>query len=266
VNEAVETAHAKGVLTAASLMVAAPSAADAVARARKLPNLRVGLHLVVVDGPPTLPPARIPHLVGQDGMLRRDLTALAFTLAGSRTARAELRAEIEAQFEAFARTGLPLDHVNAHRHYHLNPIVGAMLLDVGARHGMKGLRAPIEDAALLRRLEPGKRPTRGVAETLCGRLLLAGARRRGVRTPDQVYGLRWSGAMRAERLEGLVGALPSGFVEIYLHPATADVFPGSAEGYAYRAELEALLDQATAETLRRSSHKPGGYLDALASA
>jgi len=34
-------------------MVGGPAAADAVARARRLPDLRVGLHLVLVDGHPT---------------------------------------------------------------------------------------------------------------------------------------------------------------------------------------------------------------------
>ncbi|NUO88439.1 MAG: ChbG/HpnK family deacetylase, partial [Cupriavidus sp.] len=54
VNEAVELAHRDGVLNAASLMVGAPAAADAVARARRLPALRVGLHVVLADGPATL--------------------------------------------------------------------------------------------------------------------------------------------------------------------------------------------------------------------
>ena len=45
VNEAVERAHTDGILTAASLMVGAPAARDAIARARSLPRLRVGLHL-----------------------------------------------------------------------------------------------------------------------------------------------------------------------------------------------------------------------------
>ena len=49
VNEAVEQAHREGILTAASLMVSAPAAADAVARAKRLPSLRVGLHLVLVE-------------------------------------------------------------------------------------------------------------------------------------------------------------------------------------------------------------------------
>jgi len=56
VNEAVESAHRDGILTAASLMVAEPAARDAVERARRLPQLAVGLHLVVVDGRPVSPP------------------------------------------------------------------------------------------------------------------------------------------------------------------------------------------------------------------
>ena len=57
VNEGVERAHREGVLDAASLMVGAPAAADAVARAKRMPGLRVGLHLVAVEGPAVLPPA-----------------------------------------------------------------------------------------------------------------------------------------------------------------------------------------------------------------
>jgi predicted glycoside hydrolase/deacetylase ChbG (UPF0249 family) len=43
VDDAVEAAHLGGVLTAASLMVGAPATADAIARARRMPSLRVGL-------------------------------------------------------------------------------------------------------------------------------------------------------------------------------------------------------------------------------
>src|SRR6266851_2910372 len=64
INEAVEAASRDGVLSCASLMVAAPAAADAVARAHRLPGLRVGLHLVLTDGSPVLPPDEIRGLVG----------------------------------------------------------------------------------------------------------------------------------------------------------------------------------------------------------
>ena len=73
VNEAVEIAHRDGILTAASLMVAGAAAADAVVRARRLPMLGVGLHVVLVDGEPVLPPEQIPALVGPDGRFRTDM-------------------------------------------------------------------------------------------------------------------------------------------------------------------------------------------------
>src|SRR5712691_7486781 len=67
ISEAVEAAFRDGILCCASLMVGAPAAADAVERARRLPGLRVGLHLVLIDGSPVLSPEEIPGLVGADG-------------------------------------------------------------------------------------------------------------------------------------------------------------------------------------------------------
>jgi len=67
VNEAIEEAHRRGILTTASLMVGAGVVADAVERARRLPTLKVGLHLVLVEGRPVLPPREIPDLVDGEG-------------------------------------------------------------------------------------------------------------------------------------------------------------------------------------------------------
>ena len=48
-------------------MVGASAAADAVARARQMPGLRVGLHLVLIEGGPVLPAAELRGLVRDDG-------------------------------------------------------------------------------------------------------------------------------------------------------------------------------------------------------
>ena len=111
VNEAVEIAHRDRVLRAASLMVGGSAAEDAVERARRLPGLRVGLHLVLVEGRPVLPPAQLPDLVDADGEFSRDLVAAGFRFFFRPGARRQLAAEIRAQFEAFRATGLGLDHV-----------------------------------------------------------------------------------------------------------------------------------------------------------
>ena len=125
-------------------MVSAAFADDAVERASRLPNLRVGLHLALTDAAPTLSPRQIPRLVDRRGRLRSDLARLGLELAVSEAARTQMRAEIKAQFRAFRSTGLPLDHVNVHRHFHLHPIVAAMVIDIGSRFGALALRVPRE--------------------------------------------------------------------------------------------------------------------------
>jgi hopanoid biosynthesis associated protein HpnK len=247
VNEAVERAHCDGVLSAASLMVSGAAAQQAVAVAQKLPTLRVGLHLVLLEGRPTLRPQQIPDLVGPNGVLRTDMVRLAFQLAGRPDMRRQLRREIAAQFAAYARTGLPLDHVNAHKHFHMHPVVAAQVMEVGRHFGLRALRVP---------REPGHVMAPGCA------VLAAQARRAGLVTPDAVLGLRGTGRMTRERMLAAVGGAPAGVVEIYTHPATADRFPGCARGYRYREELAALIDPDVIEAVRRSRRRTGGYSDA----
>ena len=243
-------------------MVASPAAADAVRRARAMPGLRVGLHLVLVEAKPALPPERVPDLVGPDGHFRSDMARLGFDIAFRPAVRRQVAAEITAQFEAYRATGLPLDHVNAHKHFHLHPVIAAQMMAIGSRFGARAIRVPSEPMRVVRMVEPSAASR--VPPFLLGqwtKVLRAQARRARMITPDVVFGLAWSGAMTRARLEGLLERLPSGVVEIYTHPATADAFAGHAPGYRYTEELAALTDPDCAAALRRSGHRLGGFGD-----
>ncbi|MBP2291683.1 hopanoid biosynthesis-associated protein HpnK [Azospirillum rugosum] len=208
VNEAVEQAHRTGILTSASLMVAAPAAAQAVALAKRMPGLGVGLHLALVDAGSTLPAGEIPDLVDARGRFSDRQALAGFSYFFRPSVRRQLAAEIRAQFRAFAATGLPLDHVDAHKHMHLHPTVGRMLVEIGLEFGLKAVRIPDEPGhpALLS-------PWIG--------LLRRQARRAGLATPDRVHGIRHSGAMTEERVREVVRDLPDGVTELYSHPATS---------------------------------------------
>ncbi len=258
VNEAVERAHRDGCLDAASLMVAGPAAADAIRRARALPGLRVGLHLVVIEGPAVLPPASIPDLVDARGWFPSDQLRLGLRYAFRRQARRQLADEIRAQFAAYAATGLPLAHADAHKHMHLHPVVGAQLIRIGRDFGLRRIRVPAEPASVLAAC--GHRPILA-DRALHGwtRVLRHQARRAGLAFPDQVFGLAWSGAMTRARLLRLAAHLPEGDSEIYLHPATGQ--DGLAQalmpGYQPQAELAALLDPAVEAALGRTPKGAG---------
>ncbi len=242
-------------------MVGAPAAEDAVARAHRMHGLRVGLHLVLVEDRPVLPPARIPDLVEPGGCFRRGMLRAGIGFFFRPAVRRQLEAEIEAQFAAFAATGLALDHANAHKHFHLHPTVATLMLRAGRRHGLRAARVPIEPGRVLAMAGPAKARPLAVAAQPWARLLQRRLRAAGLTTPDQVFGLAWSGAMTAARLSGILRHLPAGLSEIYLHPATAGGFAGAAPGYRYAEELAALLDPAVKAILQRAPWKRGGFAD-----
>ncbi len=252
VNAAVEEGARSGVLRAASLMVAAPGCEDAVARARRTPDLKVGLHLVLVEGRPFLPASVLPDLVTPDGLFRTDMARMGADIFFRPAVRRQLAAEIEAQFEAFARTGLALDHVNTHKHYHLHPTIAGLILRIGRRFGLKASRAPIEPRAVLAAVDPAAVPAPAYVTEPWARLVRARYRRAGICMADQVFGLAWSGAMTPARVRGLIRHLPEGVSELYLHPATGGGFEGAAPGYRYAEELQALIAPETAEAVREA--------------
>jgi chitin disaccharide deacetylase len=252
----VEQAHRDGVLTAASLMVGESAAPEAVAIARRNPGLAVGLHLTLTDGLPVTAPERIPALVRSDGRFRDDMARLGAVLAASAEARAQLRAEIAAQVEAFRATGLACDHLNAHKHFHLHPVIAAVAFRAARDAGIRAVRIPWEPPALVRAVDPAAR-TASRALWPFAALLRRLAARRGLAAPDRVVGLAWSGAFTADRLAALLPRLPAGVSEIYLHPATRDGIVGGAPGYRHAEELAALLDRRVRATC--SGILTGGY-------
>lgn len=245
VNEAVEQAFTQGILTGASLMMSGEAVADAVERAHRLKGLAIGVHLTLADGKPVLSPKRIPDLVDGQGRFRDNLFKCGVSWFFDASVRRQLRAEIDAQFAAFARTGLVLDHANAHKHLHLHPTVAALIVKIGRRYGLTALRIPAEPRRILKRVEAGQPVARNFLWPV-----LSSLRRRAVGADlivnDHVFGLAWSGAMTEARLLALIPLLPAGISEIYLHPATADAasMPHAAAGYRYRDELAALTSSA----------------------
>ena len=230
-----------------------------------MPSLRIGLHVVLVEGRPVLPAFAVTHLVDGNGVFRSDMAALGAVLCFSRHARRQLAAEITAQFEAFRDTGLTLDHCNAHQHFHLHPVVGGLIAVIGARFGLRAARVPLESVQVLRKIEPQTPWAPALLTAPFALLLRRRVRAAGLLAPDRVFGLQWSGRMTRDRLAGLIRNLPHGLSEIYLHPATGP-FAGAAADYHYREELEALRAPEVIAACRDASLRLGGFGDFLPSA
>lgn len=251
VNEAVEIAATDGILTVASLMVGEAATEDAVERAYRLPQLGVGLHIVLVDGTPLSPPASIPDLVGPDGRFSIDQAQQGVRFFFKRGVRDQLATEIRAQFEAFRATGLALDHVNCHKHMHLHPTVAALIIEIGRDYGMTAMRVPMEPPDRIGAAERTAKPVGfGIrAQNIWSSVLRKQARKAGLAVNDWMFGLVWSGMMTERRVAQLIPYLPDGVSEIYFHPATSrgPVLSQLMPEYRHVEEFEAL----TSFALRR---------------
>jgi hopanoid biosynthesis associated protein HpnK len=268
VNEAVEQANRAGVLTAASLMVAAPGAADAIRRARKLPLLRVGLHLVLADGRAMLAPDLIPDLADPSGWMNSRMFLNGVRFFALPRIRRQLEAEIRAQFSAFARTGLVLDHVNVHKHFHLHPTLLTMLLRIGREYAAPAVRVP--DEPLWFAARSGNGFSVASAALLGPWVALMKRRLRVAKMPhnDRIFGIAASGCMDEETLLAILARLPPGVTEIYLHPATESgtAIASTMASYRHADELAALLSprvRGAIAAIAATGIGRGGYVDAL---
>jgi hopanoid biosynthesis associated protein HpnK len=264
VNEAVERGHRDGILSAASLMVGAPARDDAVARARKLPKLGVGLHVTLLDGRPVLPPSDIPGLVGTDGRFFADPVRFGIALYFSPELQAQARAEIEAQFRRFRDTGLTLDHINGHKHFHLHPVVLDTILQIAPSFGSPPIRVPIEPFSAS--LAAGRDRAFGRLTSACfyflqTRRLARKLKRAGVRANDYVFGLNDSGAMTEQLMLNFIEQLPPGITEIYCHPAIHrwDGIDNLPAEYRPEEEFHALVSPAVKAKLAAANLEPQNF-------
>lgn len=269
VNEAIERAHQNGILTTTSLMVGSPAAADAVERAKSLPNLKVGLHVCVVRALPVLPKESIPDIIDRHDMLYEDLVIAGIRFFFLPKCRKQLAAEVRAQFEAFRATGLTLDHVNAHNHMHLHPTVLSLILDIGRDYGLHAIRIPYEPvvsgqnneqpvltAAWFSRL--------GLLPWL--RYMKYRLQRAGIKSNDYLFGLSHSGAMTIDRTLQLLTQIPEGISELYFHPAVKNL-PGERphhDANACAIELDTLLNRDVKHALETSGIRTITFSDLIA--
>lgn len=251
VNHAVIQAHRDGILTSASLMVNGEAFEEAVTLARANPRLGVGLHLVLCCGRSTLPPGTTSPLVNHHGEFPRRpvATGLRYFFA-SKKLRGHLDAEIAAQFAKFKATGLLLDHVNGHLHFHLHPTVFAILI----KNRVKAMRLTFDPLHLDWSLGKGRwcyRLTHALVFGMLSRRAAPTLAQRKISHSQHVFGLLENGRITADYILSLLRILPPGDSELYSHPSL----------HEFKHELDGLISPGVKKTLEEEEIQLIRYRD-----
>ena len=243
INAAIIDAHQRGILTTASLMVNGEAANEAVQLARANPRLGVGLHLTVCCGFSTLRAAEIPALVNQRGEFRESPLAAGMFYFFSRPVRAQLALELAAQLDKFAATGLLLDHLNGHLHFHLHPAIFSILKVETRQRGVRAVRLTDDPALIDWPLGRGRWLYRA-SHALIFKLLSSRARgflrASGIAHTDHVFGLLENALVTEDYILKLLPRLPAGNSELYSHPCVEK----------FKREYDALVSQRVIGAIR----------------
>lgn len=122
VNAAIVKAHREGILNSASLMINQKYAAEAVKLAKEMPELEMGLHVNLTNEYPAASAQEIPLLVDGQGKLKNGfVNLLLISFFKPRQLRLQVEIEMRAQIAKYLTTGLPLQHLDSHRHVHIIP-------------------------------------------------------------------------------------------------------------------------------------------------
>ncbi len=231
VNRGIAEAHRRGLVMSTSLLANGRAFSDGIVIAQNNPDLGVGVHLNLSDGPSTAPPASVKSLLNEAGELEGGPETWLMKIAKRRLLSEEVEREWDAQIQKVRDAGVQPSHLDGHKHVHMLPGLFEIALRLAKKHGIRAIRVSHEDSKLRAILSEGKNQKtstlvkQGVQAR--GLKLLARdakdmAHRAGIATTDYFCGIAQTGVLMRQGVERLLQILPDGTTELMCHPGYAD--------------------------------------------
>ena len=220
INRGIAEAYRNGIVTSASVIVGGDAFEEAVDFLKENPGLDAGVHLTLVEERPVAPASKVPSLINPDGYMRSTYRSFVWDWCSGIIKASEVEYELEAQVARLVQHGIRPSHLDSHQHVHCLPGIWGLTLKVARKHRVPFVRLPAFDRL---RCDGESFP---VTFFRSGVNVLSFIHRRlspvGIRFADRMIGTSYSGQMTADRLLGILDAIPPGVTEILVHPGLAD--------------------------------------------
>jgi chitin disaccharide deacetylase len=257
VNRGIAEGHRKGLVTSTSLLANGRAFASAIDVARANPELGVGVHLNLSDGPPSASPDQVRGLLNSEGHLEGSPESLLFRVASRNLEIEEVEREWDAQIRKIQSAGISPTHLDGHKHVQMLPGLFEIALRLAKKYGIRAIRVSHEESKLRTVLSTGgeqktsvvlKQGVQARGLKLIARDAREMADHAGLVTTDYFCGIAQTGVLTREGVELLLQNLPEGTTELMCHPGYADDDlrrTGTRLQESRQTELEILTDART---------------------
>ncbi|HEV2990378.1 MAG TPA: ChbG/HpnK family deacetylase [Candidatus Angelobacter sp.] len=268
VNRAIVEASRAGAVTSTTLMANSAAFDEAVALAKSQPQLRVGCHIVLIDGEPIT--SGLKTLTSGTAKFKTSLKEFALAAARKKLSQDEIRCEAEAQIRKIQSAGIVVSHLDTHKHTHIFPHVLHPVLQAARSCRVRAVRNPFEPATLWPQGSIVRTPAlwmRALQVKLLYRYSLEfneAVNNEQMKTTKGTAGIIATGCLNQELLTATLQALPEGDWEFVCHPGYLDSDLRSAGTRLLQSrmtELQALTSQETRQVLVQRGIKLISYED-----
>ncbi len=221
VNEGTEKGIKQGIITSVSIMVNMPYFKQAVQFLKKYPDISVGLHFNITEGPPLLLPRVAKNLIREDNTFFYWSQLIPRVAMHKKEMLKEIQAELSAQYKLLQSTGLPITHIDSHHHVHLYPSifhVVSKFVDKQKIHSLRGHAFNFWNLTLGTWKKPI--PTQLIVNLF---LLLVNIRYKNwnhLSKINRFYDINWAKDISTEEFVEILEKLPDGTTEFICHLAT----------------------------------------------
>jgi chitin disaccharide deacetylase len=231
VNRGIADAHRRGLVTSTSALANGRAFTSALEVARSNPELGVGVHLNLSDGPPSAPPERVRGLLNSGGQFEGSPESLLLRIASRNLELHEVEREWDAQICKIQSAGVSPSHLDGHKHVQMLPGLFEIALRLAKKHGIRAIRVAHEESNLRALLSSAGEQNTGVVlkqgvQARGLKLLARDAREladhAGLVTTDYFCGIAQTGFLTREGVEKLLTNLPEGTTELMTHPGYVD--------------------------------------------
>jgi len=230
VNRGIADAHRQGLVTSTSLLANGEAFDSALEVARANPELGVGVHLNLSDGPPAAPAETVRGLLNTAGNLEGGPESWLLRIAGRSLPIEEVEREWGAQIRKVREAGIEPSHLDGHKHVHMLPGLFEAALRLAKKNGIRAIRVSHEESTLRSALSSGdqdagvvlKQGVQARGLKLLARDAREMADRAGVVTTDYFCGIAQTGMLTREGVAQLLAILPEGTTELMCHPGYVD--------------------------------------------
>jgi hopanoid biosynthesis associated protein HpnK len=268
VNRAIIEGNRSGIVTSATLMANAKATEAAIDLAKAQSSLKIGCHVVLIDGVPLT--KNLPSLTENSQCFRTSLKQFAVAAVRKQIVAAEIQREVEAQIRKIQSRGITLTHLDSHKHTHMFPHILRPLLRAAKACGIRAIRNPFEPLrcwpAGMVLGAPGLWLRSGgvMAFQMFAAEFRRALKEEGMVSTDGTVGIAVTGLLDQLKLLRILEALPDGTWELVCHPGYSDSdlqAAGTRLTQSREIELSTLTSPETKKTLINRHIEPISYAD-----